>query len=961
VEVNLSRDEDGNVFIANHGYYPFVGNHTTDRMTVAVDEKAEQGTLEKQLSLEESVLRVKKNVGINDDFKCLAKVDSKAIAIAEGNVSDLQRKYEVQPVDIGKKKHGVGAKIAEEYVRNSETGMYCRGFDQGEREARIFCTGLIEYDFVLENIAKCFGGYEFRKMFKPVSESFAEADFVIGNLSTMMCADYPSICEVTKEDREKGYSNCREEYLGALKDAGFTALAAANPYNAVLGISGVVDTEAAIQKNQMISSGLGYEKNPIVDINGIKVGILSITTDCFHVRNTLTDEAVAKFLNVYDENRVEDEVEDLKERGAEFVLAYVHCGVGDNKLNQKGRSEVAERVAEAGADYVICTIPRVISEYYQFTTSDDRIVPIVTSLGSFVGGKCPAEGFDGAMLLLYVRKTFDGTIEVDDKYLPLKVCKYHNSREIVPVLSYLNDSDDDRDDEDDEEDLNDFIGTERAVAEKLGEGIKRSKKRLIKVADQYTNTLTMEDIYKILKKEPSKKDLEVFGDKYQKPVPCVALRKRYMREGGVAVMYKFGNFGENAPITWDIEECLEAGVSLVIDNEPHDELPCIVVEEPLMDVFALLSKTVRDWYHPVTVGVTGSMGKTTTKELMTCVFETHYQTACGQGNSNAIYQIGQLIQQLEYDDEAYIQEVHGGTQDTASFTSKVISPDICVITNIVKNHMSQIGTIENLIKNKLEITAGMKENGVLILCHDNEYLKDVKPPVRTIRYSVMDETCHYYARNIKDEGAQISFQIVSNESEFDKAGVYDAKLNIRGVHNVSNALAVFATARQAGIPPHKIIAGLSRYRSTGIRQNVFDHGGVKMLLDAYNSNPKALMAMMEVFDQLEPAEDGRKLLVLGMMGEQGDDSPQIHYDTGKAICQYDFDKLFCFGEDAKYLVQAAKECGREAYYFEDRETFNHVICANVRPGDVVVVKGSHSIALDTETMVPIFGNTIRKY
>ncbi|MBR4019685.1 MAG: hypothetical protein IKI99_00060, partial [Firmicutes bacterium] len=128
----------------------------------------------------------------------------------------------------------------------------------------------------------------------------------------------------------------------------------------------------------------------------------------------------------------------------------------------------------------------------------------------------------------------------------------------------------------------------------------------------------------------------------------------------------------------------------------------------------------------------------------------------------------------------------------------------------------------------------------------------------------------------------------------------------------------------------------------------------------YNSNPKALMAMMDVFEKLERGEDGRKILILGMMGEQGDDSPQIHYDTGKALCQYDFDKLFCIGKDAKYMVQAVKECGKEAYFFTERDSFNHVICANVRPGDAVLVKGSHSMELDTATMIPIFGRAIRQ-
>ena len=105
--------------------------------------------------------------------------------------------------------------------------------------------------------------------------------------------------------------------------------------------------------------------------------------------------------------------------------------------------------------------------------------------------------------------------------------------------------------------------------------------------------------------------------------------------------------------------------------------------------------------------------------------------------------------------------------------------------------------------------------------------------MRTIKYSVSDPTCHYYGRNIRSEGDDLLFDIVVRESEFDHEGIYAARINMQGEHNVANAIAAFAAGRQAGIPPHEIIAGLSRYRTEGIRQNIIEHNGIKMIMDTH--------------------------------------------------------------------------------------------------------------------------------
>jgi len=935
VELQLEKNQDGKVNVCKEGFYPCM----TDGRITYLGKALKTEDMQARISCEEILFRIKYSMGAQGRMECYVEKEEGLAALLKGNRTPNQMAYEIQSPLTARKKQSFGTAETKGYQYDENSGCYYRTQDSAEREAVIVCTGHMEYGGQLEQDAASFGSYEFMKSFRKAANCFDGADFVIGGFTAMASAEYPSIGEVSLKTRKAGYCNCRIEFVETLQKVGFTGLAAANGYNACLGIDGIFDTERSIKENNMIPSGIGYQKAPVVDINGIKIGFVSATTSCIHSNTILTEEAASRFLNLFDAEKIKKEITDAKAKGAEFILTYLHCGMNKRLLSLEERKDAAQALAEAGADYIICTGGREVSQYYRYETQDGRQVPIATSLGCFLTGRKADAKLESAVLKIVIRRDFDGSLQVDDGYLPVQIFDHYDgvSHAIVPAKN------------------------SEVVTDALGNEIKESVKRIIAIGDEYTKSLTIQEIYEILGKTPSESDLERLGEKYCQPVSCISVIKRLMKENGVAVMYKGGHFDGRTQREWPIESCIEAGISLVIDNEYHPELPCIVVEESLMDVFETLIKSVRGWYNPVTVAITGSMGKTSAKELTTKVFESNFKTLCASGNNNAIFQVGNLLQSMEEDDEAFIQEVHGGTMGTAACVSRVISPDIAIVTNIVPNHISQVETMENLVEAKLGIVDGLKEDGVLILCDDNEYLSNVDLPVRTIRYSMMDSNAHYYAQNIKADEETISFEIVSRESEFDQAGRYPAKLYARGMHNVSNALAAFAAGRQAGIPPYKIIAGMSRYRTTGIRQNTIEHNGIKMVLDTYNSNPKALLAMFDVIDQMEPEDGGRKVLVLGMMGEQGEDSPQIHYDTGKAICEHPFDILFCYGEDAKYMAAAVKECGREAYYFEDRDIFNQMIAETVRPGDVLMVKGSHSIQLDTETLVPIFGKNIRQY
>lgn len=901
-ELRLSRNKQGDVELISEGYHPCLGTGKIRPIDEALNEYSDN---EERIELENALLTIRTSMGINERCKCIISADKMPEKMMNGSYSPLQKQYEVQPLITARRKQTAGAKRVKKAA---------------EREATIILTGNIEYDSRIEEEAECFGHYEFRKSFKAISRCFKDADFVIGSLDTMASPNYPGISEVSKRSIDSGYSNCRMEFIEALEQAGFTGIAVSNPHNAYLGIEGILDTEQTIKDHNMIPSGLGYDKTPTVDVNDMKVALVSVTVGCAALKNRLTEEASDRFLNIFDMKKTKAEIDRAKADDADFVIAYINCGADDGDMDIEARKKAAESVADMGADYVICTGSREVSEHYRFDTKDGRNVPIATSLGCFITGNEDIPSHDGSMIKLRLLRDFEGKIHISDSFIPIKI--YHKydgvCHNIVPDDAYYNDD-----------------------------------------SVEYGRNFTVAELYGFLGKTPDEKDLEKLGEKYHEQVSFITAKEEYIEEGCAAVLFKYADYGRFEEREWDIRKCVEAGVTLVIDNVPHDELPCIVVEDDLMDVYGKLIKEVIKGYDPITLAITGTMGKTTTKDMAVSVFDNYYKTLSKRGNVNTAFTVGLLAQKLREDDEAYVQEVNGGTIGEASHITKMIEPDICILTNIEKNHMSQVGTVENLIKAKMGIIDGLKPDGVLIMCRDNKYLHDMEPPVKTISYSISDPSCHYYGRNIRTEGDDLLFDIVVNRSEFDDAGVYPARLNIRGEHNVGNAIAVFAAARRAGIPPHEIIAGLSRFKTRGIRQNIFEHDGIRMIMDTYNSNPVALYNMIDVLDQFKPEENGRKIIILGMMGEQGDDSQQVHYDVGKTVGGREFDVLFCFGEDAKYMAKGARDCGKEAYWFDNREAFNRSLANSIRPGDVVLVKGSHSNKLDTATMVQIFGKGIR--
>ena len=934
--LELERNDEGKVVIKKEGYYPcrILRDEKVRGEFVIVPTNMEWKGTKRNQALEEAERRIDQAVGVQ--YAKLAK--RKGIEKEQWIRSEKDPFTIKEPllIRVEEEKEQTGTR----YVYNEKSRCYEEENDLETKEAVLVCAGQIPYDTGLGNHARFGSVYNFRPYFELMKKCFEKADFSIGNLTTMICEDYLTTDKLDSEySRNPYYTNGRKEYLDALKYAGFDCLAMAHPNNLDTGVNGLYKTINNIEKSGMLSVGIGERKNKIFRVNGILVGVLSYTLDCFGWYRYISGEGADCLLNLYSEERAKRDIAELKNEGADFVLVYVNCGSEKEKIALKGRKEVAMEIADNGADYIICTIPNRVSKYYRYQTKDGRSVPIATSIGTLVSGKASEEENLSVLLKIVLYKKPDGKIDLQDKYIPIK--QFDMLEELplpaVPALScYYK-----------RYDVKKFPRVKKRLGESLGNQITVSDERVVRLKTKNRPQLTYQEVYDLLGAEPSRSDWERI--KLEKKAPMIAARRDELTEGCVAILVNHYGY-KKAEYQITMKDAIKAKAALVISQKPCKEIPTILVPN-CKTACKKLYRAIKAKYNPITVTVTGTAGKTTTKELMSCVFDTHYKTLHVEGNNNTFYTVGTTVQKLRKEDEAYIQEAHGGSKYSARNISNVIQPDIAIITNIGEGHLMDMGTIENVIQGKLEIVSGLKDTGVLVVNDDNQYLKDLElPGVRILRYSTHNQKCDYYAQNIESAGEDIKFQIVCKE------GCFDAVLHLQGTHNVENALGVFACAMEAGIPPYKIIAGLTHYIPEADKQNLMEYQGYHMLVDTYSATPLSVEAAVKTLSMF-PREDGsRKIAVLGDIPALGDASEEKHKEVGKRIAQYDFDLMLCIGSEAKYFALAAIKEGKKAYYYEeDREAFNRKLTESIRPGDLILFKSGTRSHLKEETIYPLFG------
>ena len=389
-------------------------------------------------------------------------------------------------------------------------------------------------------------------------------------------------------------------------------------------------------------------------------------------------------------------------------------------------------------------------------------------------------------------------------------------------------------------------------------------------------------------------------------------------------------------------KAMELGAQAVITERAVEGARCIIVDstaKALLD----LAGYYRDRFDIHLVGVTGSVGKTTTKDMIALVVAQKYKTLKTQGNLNNEIGMPKTLFGLDKDTQAAVIEMGMSARGEISRMSMCCKPTVCVITNIGVSHIEKLGSQENILAAKLEILDGAKQGAPLILSMDDKFLANAE--VHGLRkvyyYSVKNKNCDVYAKNIISKDGGVNFDICFGMQ------IVHARLNCIGVHNVKNALAAFCVGLALEVPVDDILTGIESFRPEGLRQNITRKSGISFVVDCYNAAPDSMKSSISMLDQVET--DGMRYCILADMLELGEKSSEFHKTVGKYVAQSNADRLYCYGELARNYIIGAVENGfdkNRCMHFSDRDELADYLKSKLKNGDSVLLKGSRGMALE---------------
>lgn len=342
------------------------------------------------------------------------------------------------------------------------------------------------------------------------------------------------------------------------------------------------------------------------------------------------------------------------------------------------------------------------------------------------------------------------------------------------------------------------------------------------------------------------------------------------------------------------------------------------------------------------IAVTGSVGKTTTKEFIATVLpkENSYHT---RGNYNSV--IGLPLSMLEMDEktEYAVLEMGMSARGEIESMSLAASPQIGIITNIGSSHLEMLGSREGIRDAKLEITCGMDDDGVLIINGDDDMLESAKISCRVLKVGIKNTDCDIVAKNIRQSNGNTVFDVsfLGNETK-------NITIPTLGYHNVYAAMFAFAVSRLYSLPINETLDRLSRFESAKMRQNIYDFRGITIIEDCYNASPESMRAAIDVLTSIKNERPcSRAVALLGDMLELGESSPKLHFEVGKYAASKGVESLVTFGPLSANTANGAslKEC----VSVTDRTAHDQAADALVnilRDGDVLLVKASRGLAAE---------------
>lgn len=396
--------------------------------------------------------------------------------------------------------------------------------------------------------------------------------------------------------------------------------------------------------------------------------------------------------------------------------------------------------------------------------------------------------------------------------------------------------------------------------------------------------------------------------------------------------------GERVDGNTFVPELINKGCAVLTDREDNLNLSgdCIYVTD-VREALQKLAKGYRE--HEISntpiVGITGSVGKTTTKDMVAVALGSSLSVHKTLGNSNSQIGLPQTVLATPKDIDCAVIELGMSMPGEMERIAPCAKPDISIITNIGFSHIENLGTREAIRDEKLKIAAYSQKGSTLILNGDEPLLKNLEyPDNKVIFVSFDDNTCDCYAENVNESQYGVDFDAVIFGNKI------KVTLSVLGKHFVINSLFALAAAKCLGISLEAASAALSQYQSDGKRQHIFEKDGHTVISDCYNASPESMEAALSVLSKY----NGRRIAVLGDMLELGNETVNLHKRVGKAVngCA---DVLITYGTLARYIASETKDIQVYSFDKEEPEQLLTFLKGFIKEGDTVLYKASNGMNL----------------
>ena len=402
-----------------------------------------------------------------------------------------------------------------------------------------------------------------------------------------------------------------------------------------------------------------------------------------------------------------------------------------------------------------------------------------------------------------------------------------------------------------------------------------------------------------------------------------------------------------------IADTVKAGATAILCERVPENAASLgadfIVVNDTVSALGKLGKACKDAVAPFSAAVTGSVGKTTTKEFIYAVLSEKFRTHKTEGNFNNEIGLPLTMLSMKKDTEAAVFELGMSFKGEISNLSRLAEPKIAVITNIGNSHIENLGSRENICAAKLEIIDGLDPDGFLILNADEPLLFAQKGRIKNklVFVSMQNPAADFRALNVRTYDDYSIYDLVTPNRV-----VTNIQIPTIGAHNVYDSAYAFVIGMLCSMTDDEIKRGMMKFKNTGMRQNIYSCGGITIIEDCYNAGPESMKASLDVLSKLSAKTSSRSLAVLGEMRELGEYSKKLHMEVGKNVESRKIDKLCTFGKEAESIALGAINHGYSPEKIsinsdiEKPEATVDAIRSFIRPGDCVLFKASRAVKLE---------------